>query len=566
MPSAQDRQLQDIIDALVAPGGPLETVPFAAPGGTVATLRHAPPSLAHFIDAFCTQHADLPFIVEGELRLSFGEVGALAHRVAAGLIARHGVVRGARVGIAARNSANWIVLYLGVLIAGGCATLLNGWWTGPELAEAIALAECELVFADAERAARLEGQPHGAHVVTFAPGAPEAGLAELLAPAAEATPPELTGDDLATILFTSGSTGKSKAAWSSHRAVVHAALSYAGQAMVFALMAEREGHPLEGQPATLLAVPLFHVTGEVPVLLVSLVLGRKLVIMPRWDAGVALRLIAAERVSYFIGVPLMSREIAAHPERDQHDLSSCRHFAAGGAPRPPAHVEELRARLPHAYPLLGYGLTETNAVGCGTYNDNYLAKPASTGLPTRPLVELSILGPDHQPLPQGTVGEVAIRSVCNIGGYWRDEAATAAAITADGFVLSGDLGYLDEDGYLFIVDRAKDVVIRGGENIACIEVEQALYAHPDVAEVTVFGVPDARLGEVPVAVWHGRPGHSLDAEALRTFVAARIAAFKVPMRFIESPEPLPRSGTEKIDKRALRASYAASEEHAKPAP
>ena len=230
-------------------------------------------------------------------------------------------------------------------------------------------------------------------------------------------------------------------------------------------------------------------------------------------------------------------------------------FAAGGAPRPAEHVARIKDALPQGFPILGYGLTETNGVGCGNFNENYMAKPGSTGRASPPLVELGILDDAGNVLPQGATGEVCIRSICNFVGYWQNDAATRDAFTADGWFRSGDLGYLDVDAYLFIVDRKKDIIIRGGENISSIEVEAALYAHPDVAEASVFGLPDEKFGEVPAAVYLTEEGRELDPEALRAFVAKEIAPFKVPVKFWQVHEALPRLGTEKVDKRTLRAKY-----------
>lgn len=309
------------------------------------------------------------------------------------------------------------------------------------------------------------------------------------------------------------------------------------------------------QPCTLVNVPLFHVTGEVPLFLQSFAIGRKLVMMPKWNAEEAMRLIEAEKVTYFVGVPLMSFEIATHPNRDKYDLSSCTAFAAGGAPRPVDHVKRIKDALPHAFPLLGYGLTETNAVGCGNLNENYLAKPGSTGTASKPLVEVAILDDAGTQLAAKQVGEVSIRTICNFGGYWDNTEATKAAIMPDGFFRSGDLGYLDEDGYLFIVDRKKDIIIRGGENISCLEVEEAIYAHPDVAEASVFGMPDEKFGELPTGVFLLKEGRSLTEEQLRDYLKTTIAPFKVPVRLWQEHETLPRLGTEKVDKRTLKARY-----------
>ena len=330
-------------------------------------------------------------------------------------------------------------------------------------------------------------------------------------------------------------------------------MSYVSQsAMAAQLMTER-GEAPSTQPCALIAVPLFHVTGEVPLFLQSYAIARKLVLMPRWDAREAMRLMEAEAVSYFVGVPLMSYEIATHPERDQFDLTACKSFAAGGAPRPVDHVTKIKEAFPEGFPLLGYGLTETNGVGCGNFNENYMAKPGSTGRASRPLVDLAILDEDGVRQPQGAVGEVCIRSIANFRGYWKNDEATAAAFFDDGYFRTGDLGYLDADDYLFIVDRKKDIIIRGGENISCIEVEQGIYGHDVVAECSVFGLPDERYGEIPAAVYYCKDDCTLTPEELREFLTGRIAPFKIPQHIWRSDEPLPRLGTQKIDKRAVRA-------------
>ena len=312
----------------------------------------------------------------------------------------------------------------------------------------------------------------------------------------------------------------------------------------------------------LLNVPLFHITGSVPVMLVSIAIGRKMVIMHKWDAGEALRLIEKERCTYFVGVPTMSLELMQHPDHAKYDLSSLVDIASGGAPRPPEHVERLARTFAGKNPVQGYGLTETNGVGAGNFRDNYRAKPASTGRASAPLMELRIDdgangdgGPVGPGLPTGTVGEVCLRSACNCRGYWNKPDATLAAFPGDGWFRSGDLGYLDEDGYLFIVDRKKDIIIRGGENISCQEVESAIYAHPAVAEASVFGLPDERLGEIVGAVVFPNPGDALEPDALLDFVRRDMAAFKVPARLWISAEPLPKLGSGKIDKVTLRKQY-----------
>ncbi len=562
MATELDQMMDEAIQALTGEGGMLPLTHFEKYGQQLPMIASAPPALSHFFAYFCMQHADTEFLVDGDTRLTFGQSYAAARHVAAALIAGHGIQKGDRVGIAARNSAKWIIAYMGILMAGGVATLLNGWWQGPELCAGITDVGCKLVLADDRCAKRITecGNIGDARVVVFGhDGPPEAGLASVLAAGGDASTelPELTGDDLATILFTSGSTGQSKGAFSDHRGVVQGTFSYVAQTLMALNIVTRQGKPPEGQPATLLNVPLFHVTAEVPVLLQSFVIGRKLVLMPKWDAEEAMRLIEREKISYFVGVPLMSYEIAQHPNRDKYNLKSCVTFAAGGAPRPVEHVKRIKETMDWAFPILGYGLTETNGIGCGNFNENYMAKPDSTGQASRPLVDLAILDDTGHPLPTGEVGEVSIRSIANFLGYWDNQAATNAAIMPDGYFRTGDLGYLDADGYLFIVDRKKDIIIRGGENISCVEVEAAIYAHPDIAEASVFGIPDERFGEIVGAVYVVRDGASLTDAQLTEFLSSQLAAFKVPAKLWQTADALPRLGTAKIDKVGLRKTYQA---------
>jgi acyl-CoA synthetase (AMP-forming)/AMP-acid ligase II len=565
MLSELDIALEKITGQLVSEGQPFETAPLEQDGYTVPVFKNAPPSLAHYFAHFCNEHADAEFIVDGDTRLTFGETYQAALHAAAGLTHIHGVKKGDRVGIAARNSANWIIAYMGIIMSGGCATLLNGFWSGDELAYGIDLAECTAVLADAGRAKRLDGHTHNAKVVLFEHDcAPSEGLAALWQ--AEENPGmtamamlgQLGPEDMATILYTSGSTGRSKAAWSDHRGVVSGTMSYVTQSAMAKVLMESRGEDLSAQPCALVAVPLFHVTGEVPLFLQSFAIARKLVMMPRWDALKAIQLIAEEKVTYFVGVPLMSFEIANHPDLASYDTSSCKSFAAGGAPRPVEHVTKIKEAFPGGFPLLGYGLTETNAVGCGNFNENYIAKPGSTGTASKPMVELAILDNDGKPVEQGKVDEVCIRSAANFKGYWKNDEATEEAFTDDGFFRTGDLGYLDEAGYLYIVDRKKDIIIRGGENITCIEVEDAIYAHEAVAECSVFGVPDERFGEVPAAVFLPKDGQVLTAEDLHAFLSERIAPFKIPQVQLiwQATESLPRLGTMKVDKRTVKTMFA----------
>lgn len=559
MPTALDQAIDSTVARLMDNDGPLAVTHVEKYGVQIPMIAKAPANLRDYFAMFCAMNAEKEFLVDGDLRLTFAECHSTARALAGGLVEGHGLKTGERVGIAARNSANWIIAYMAILMAGGVATLLNGWWQGGELADGIRMVDCRFVLADAQRAARLQGEDIGsAELILFEHDcAPLEGLKALLGKgggAASELPP-IDPLDPATILYTSGSTGQSKGAWSDHRGVVQGAMSYVGQTLVFFEILASTGEAPTMQPATLLNVPLFHVTAAVPVLLQSFVIGRKLVLMPKWDAEHAMQLIEKEKITYFVGVPLMSIEIATHPNRLKYDLTSCTAFAAGGAPRPVEHVKRIKQEMEWGFPLLGYGLTETNGVGCGNFTENYLAKPSSTGPATKPLVDLAILDDDGNKLPQGERGEVCIRSIANFNGYWENEEATNAAFTSDGYFRTGDIGYLDEDGYLFIVDRKKDIIIRGGENISCPEVEAAAYEHNAIAELSVFGIADERYGEVPGIVYYTKDGMELSPDELKSFLQAKLAPFKVPVHFWRVHEPLPRLGTQKIDRVTLRREY-----------
>ena len=553
MASDLDRRFDNMLARVTGPGG---RIVIGSDDRGRAIVTNFPATLPSLFRTFSALYPDSEAVIAGDERLTFADLDRISEDLAKALAAR-GIGKGDRVGIAMRNCPAWIVSYMAILKAGGVACLLNGWWQAHELRHALDLVGPKLTIADPPRARRLSEVCGGCEVVSLEVDRP---IADALSPLSaaggtDAGLPDVQPDDHATILFTSGSTGEAKGALSTHRAVTTATYTFAtGLLVLLGLLTEEDRAP--SSPArTLVNVPLFHVTGEVPVMINSFVIGRCMVIMPKWDPIEAMRLIEREKISYFVGVPTMSLELMTHPDRHNFDLSSLTDIAAGGAPRPVSHVERMRQEFPKSQPAIGYGLTETNAVGCSNFWGNYADKPASTGRPHRPFVEMVILGANDAPLPPGERGEIAIRTAANIEGYWSNPEATDAAFTADGFLRTGDIGYLDEDNYLFIVDRKKDIILRGGENISSAEVEAAIYACPDVAEACVFGIADERLGEVPVAIIHAHPGSALDDAAMRAFLDSRIAAFKIPARIEYSDDPLPKLGTGKIDRVAIRARY-----------
>jgi long-chain acyl-CoA synthetase len=506
------------------------------------------------------------FVVYRDERYSFGEIYEQAIHVAAALQHKYGIAKGDRVALAMRNYPEWIAAFVGLLHLGAVVVPMNAWWQPDELRYGVEDSGTRLIIADEERARRFATLADlRVPIVTVRVGAGVADqlhdcrLEDLLAtsPAAPWYLSPLGPEDDATIMYTSGSTGFPKGAVATHRSVVHGAMNYLVQALGMLQLAQGAGVSLPEQQVMLLNVPLFHITGSVPILLVSIAIGRKIVIMHKWDAGEALKLIEKERATYFVGVPTMSLELMQHPDRDKYDLSTLLDIAGGGAARPAEHVERLAEAFPGKHPAIGYGLTETNGVGAGNLRENYRAKPASTGRASRPMVEIGIFDDDGKPVAQGGIGEVYIRSSANVRGYWNKPAETAKAFTADGWFKTGDLGRLDEDNYLFIVDRKKDIIIRGGENISCQEVEAAIYGHPAVAEACVFGLPDERLGEIVGAVAYLKPGEMVEPAALIDFTRDSLAAFKVPAKLWLSAEPLPKLGSAKIDKVSLRKHYRA---------
>jgi long-chain acyl-CoA synthetase len=304
------------------------------------------------------------------------------------------------------------------------------------------------------------------------------------------------------------------------------------------------------RPVMILVVPLFHVTGLVPVMLGAFVAGNELVMMYRWDPERALELIERERVTNLVGVPTQSWDLLESPRFGDFDTSSLVSVGGGGAPMPPQMVERLDRSFSKGRPQLGYGMTETNAYGPGHSGDDLVRKPASTGRAV-PIVQIEIRDVDGRALPPGDVGEIWMRGPNLIRGYWRRPEATAEAIV-DGWLRTGDVGRVDDEGFLYIQDRLKDMILRGGENVYCAEVEAALYEHPDVHEAAVFGVPHERLGEEVAAAVVPRDGTVVAAGDLDAFLRERLAAFKVPSRWVLADAPLPRSATGKILKRELR--------------
>ncbi|WP_375001427.1 class I adenylate-forming enzyme family protein [Aeromicrobium sp. CTD01-1L150] len=540
---------------VTAPGAPFELTSWHRPDRGVDHLfTHAPATLREIYND-AQAHGDATFLVHGSERHTFTDVIAAADAFAAALVSRYGVTKGDRVAIAMRNCPEWVVAFLGITSVGAICVSLNSWWTPDELAYAIEDAGPSVLVADEARADLLQDTLHTRGVPLVVARASvdraHADRWEDVTPPAAAPDVDIRPDDDATLLYTSGTTGRSKGAVSTHRAVVHALWGVAAQEAVEATKLADAFPTTTGQSGALLAVPLFHVTGCVAVMLGALRGGQKLVIMPRWVPEEALRLIETERLTSFVGVPTQCFDLVNHPRLDDYDTSSLQWVGGGGSATPPALLTQLRQRLPATEPSFGYGMTETNALGPAICCDEALEFPDSVGW-LAPSMRAEIRDPHtFEPRPTGERGELWVRGPSLIRGYWNRPEETAETFS-DGWLRTGDIGHLDADGRIYIDDRLKDMVVRGGENVYCAEVEAAIYEHPDVLEAVVFGVPDERLGETVAAAVVTWPDRRLDRKSLLNFLATRLAAYKTPTTIELRTEALPRNPSGKFVKTSLK--------------
>jgi acyl-CoA synthetase (AMP-forming)/AMP-acid ligase II len=554
------------VDALLtAPGSRLEMAEAVIRGNPTRVWKNAPPSLAH-LARHSRSHGERLFNVYEDERIGF-EPSFRATAALAAALARLGVGKGDRVAIAMANLPEWPAAFFAIVALGAIAVPLNAWWTGAELEFGLSDSGAKVLICDEPRWRRIE--PHRVdlpgleHVLVSraASGTTGAGrLEDLIGP-----PPSWNGlpdadlpdvaiapDDEATILYTSGTTGRPKGALGTHRNLLTNILSV-GYSNARAALRRGEAPPEPQAKIALIVIPLFHCTALSAMLMGTMVAGHTIVFMRKWDPLEAMAIIERERVQLTGGVPTIAWQILEHPERHRFDLSSLETVSYGGAPAAPELVKKIWEEF-GALPGNGWGMTETTATVTSHVGEDYLNRPDSAGPPV-PVADLKIMSPDGtRELPTGEVGELWAKGPQVVQGYWNNPEATAAAFV-DGWVRTGDLARLDEEGFVYVVDRAKDMVIRGGENIYSIEVENVLFDHPAVMDAALIGLPHRTLGEEPAAVVHLAPGAIATEEELKAWVRERLAVFKTPVRIAFLPQPLPRNANGKILKQELKALF-----------
>ena len=561
------RSLREVEDLLCAPDAPFEMDTVAVRGVPTRVWKNAPASLA-VLAAVGRNHGDATFLVYEDERVSF----SAWHRAVAALAAELralGVNKGDRVALVSRNLPEWPVVFFAVTVLGAICVPLNAWWTGAELVYGLNNSGSKLVICDAERLARIE--PHRAElpaletmVVSRLAEVP-AGvlrLEDLIGtsaqwsglPDADLPDADLAPDDPATILYTSGTTGHPKGALGTHRNLVTNIMS-SGFAAARTVLRREDTLPEPARKVILTVIPLFHATACSATLMGAVAGGHTIILMYKWDPVQAFGIIEREKVNVTGGVPTIAWQLLEHPERGNYDLSSIEAIGYGGAPSAPELVRKIHEVF-GALPGNGWGMTETSATVTTHAAEDYLGRPTSCGPPVA-AADLEIRADDGVTLlPSGAIGELWARGPMIVAGYWNNPEASAATFV-DGWVRTGDLAWLDEEGFCFIADRAKDMLIRGGENIYSSEVENALYEHPAVTDAAVVGIPHRTLGEEPAAVVQLAPGRTASEAELQSFVRERIAAFKVPVRILFHSETLPRNANGKILKKDLRALFEA---------
>ena len=557
---------------LTSPGAMFEMETIERRGRTVRAWKNGPKTLVDLWSA-AALYASRTFLVYEDERITYDAFRRAAFAFANALVAR-GVKKGDRVALVMRNQTEWPVCFYGAALAGAVVTPLNAWWTANEIAFALKDSGASVAIFDEDRFARVRDVVGGCDtlrdciVSRFAGALPEhaAALEDLIGasrawgslPEAGPPPVAIDPDDRATLFYTSGTSGVPKGAVASHRAVTTPVLATL-LSQIRSFLRRGEAPPTPGpeaeQKRQLLSIPLFHVTGCFSALGVAIAIGALVVITRRWDAEQALALIERERINSVGGVPTIAWQLLEHPARRNYDLSSLESVAYGGSPAAAELVRRLNQDFPTAGAGCGWGMTETCATFTHHIGEDYTFRPESCG-PATPVGDMKVVDESGATLPPGGIGELLVRGPHVVDGYWNRPEETAATFV-DGWLRTGDLARIDEEGFCTIVDRAKDVIIRGGENIYSAEVENVLYQHAAIMDAALVPIPHMTLGEEAGAVVTLKPGARADEDELKAFVGRHLAPFKIPARVLLRNEPLPRNANGKIMKAALRSLFVA---------
>jgi len=554
--------------AVTAPGQIFELIDAEVMGVKTQIFKNAPAHLGQ-VFAGARGHGEKTFLVyEGEsysFTQAMDQIDALSNLLAN----TYGVKKGDRVAVAMRNYPEWVMSFAAIISVGAVSVSMNSWWVEDEMDFALQDSGAKVLICDQQRfdVAAESCKKFGVKVLVARAEKPlpagvdkwQDALAPHLAAGLKCPVVEISSDDDATILYTSGTTGRPKGAVSTHRAIISALMGFSSRNSVLTMSGTKlkEVTGPEVPTSFILIVPLFHVTGCVPVMMSCFIAGLKLAIMYKWDAEKALEMIEREKITNFVGVPTQSWDLVNSPAFDKYDTTSLRAVGGGGAPSPTSLVGKVNDKVKNGSPQLGYGMTETNAFGPGITGSDYLAHPTSTGRAVLPM-RVEVRDDNLKSLPTGEAGEIWFFGPMLIRGYWNRPEATAETIV-DGWLRSGDIGRLDAEGFVYVEDRVKDMILRAGENIYGAEVESAIYDHPAVHEAAVFGVPHERLGEeVGVAILP-KDGMALDPQDLWKFLDGKIANFKIPAHVVVMTEPLPRNAAGKFLKRELQQRLAKGE-------
>lgn len=547
---------------LTAPGAPFEVERIEVRGSLMPAYKNAPSSLRDFWLSTAV-FGQREYLIYEEERLTYEEVHLRVSSVARWL-ADQGVKSGDRVAVSMRNFPEWLIVYWACVSTGIAVVGMNAWWVEDEMEYGLTDCSPKVLFCDEERLNRfLNIQQKFANLPTVCvrlrksqPGIVD--WSEVASARSELPDVLIDPDQDACIFYTSGTTGNPKGAQLTHRGCIHNIMSmnFGGQLMLLTsckMLNVAPPAPNDAQPMNaLVTTPLFHVAANNCLAHPVTRVGGKLVLMYRWDAGAALKLIEAEGITIVSGVPVMSRELINHPDFENYDTSTLRSVSGGGAQVQPDLMERIDKTVSTARPSTGFGMTETCGGVTSIIGDFFVDKPDSCG-PAMPAFDVKIVDADGKTLPQGEIGELWLRGAAVIKGYLNHERATTETIT-DGWLHTGDVAKLDEHGFIYIVDRVKDMVLRGGENVYCSEVEAVLYRLDEIAECSVFGVPDERLGEDVGVCIYLRPGSDIKTSAIREYCRSHMAKYKVPRFIWFSSEPLPRNASGKFLKRELRDS------------